>query len=669
MSVSRPRILLIGAGRFGLEHLAEWKRLAAAGEAELAGVVVRREETQATIQRQHDLPVYRRLDDELIRRVDAVDIVTPSGSHAGLVRRCLPLAHVLVEKPLATDAGEAGELAELARKSGRVLMVGHIFRFHPVVRGLKRLVAGIPGLPHGIQGIMTNPREDGVGRADANLEILHLFDIIDFLFAVEPEVTTGRRSGPVNEVSLRYPGPMNALLRIGWQGDDKVRVLTLTYSDRQITADLIDNSIVVSTGKDQIEKSFFPAVPQALLEELRTFLAAIRGLTTAHPDVAVGERIVRVAVASRPVRAKDRPRVAVIGGGIFGATCAIELARIAAVSLFERHPELLAEVSFNNQWRHHSGFHYPRSYETIVEIKAARKDFEAEYEDAILRDIPAYFCTSATGVEIPAERYLAACQSHNLSFSIEAPPEGVVDRSRVSLCLKTDEAVYDHRRLRHLVTDRLQRNPGIRLHLRTDVLSGVITTDGSKRLTVSGPDGTKEESFDYLVNATYANRNLVARWFGFPVESLRFDLYELLLLRLPIPPICVTILDGPFTSLVGIGRDETFLLSHIHDSVSRSVIPGDGMPPRWDEVSTNRSNMLRHSARYLPVLSEATDVESRWATRALPARARDPDARPSVITYHGFGCWSVLGGKIITCVTNARQIAREILAEGQSAQW
>jgi len=355
--------------------------------------------------------------------------------------------------------------------------------------------------------------------------------------------------------------------------------------------------------------------------------------------------------------------VAVIGGGIFGATCALELARVAEVSLFERHAELLTEVSFNNQFRHHSGFHYPRSYDTIAEIKATHHEFEAEYEEAINRDIPAYFCTSATGIEIPAERYLAACMNNNLAFTIESPPAEVLDRSKVSLSLKTDEAVYDLPRLRHIVTERLRRNRDIAFHPATNVVSGVMTAEGSKRLTFVGPDGTREESFDYLVNATYESRNLVSRWFGFPVEPLRFDLYELLVVRLPIPQVCVTVIDGPFTSLVGTGNEGEFLLSHIHLSVSRSVIPDDGMPPHWGERPTNRDSMLRHSARYLPILSKATQIESRWATRTVNAYARDFDARPTVITNHGFGCWSVLGGKIVTCVSNAREIAQEMFGE------
>jgi predicted dehydrogenase len=665
MAPSRPRILLIGAGKFGREHLAEWRRLEEGGEAEIAGIVVQSEESRAALAARERVPVHKGFDDTLLEGVDAVDIVAPSAMHAALARRCLPRVHVLVEKPLALEATEAAELKELAAASKRVLMVGHVFRFHPVVRELKRLVESIPERPSGIDGRMTNPKaEESASYADANLEFLHLFDIIDFLFGVEPELTLGHRLGGVSHVSARYPGPMNVKLRMGWAGDSRARTLRLDYSDRQIAVDLIDNAIVISTRNNQVEKRFYPVKAQALRGELQAFLAAIAKPGAANPvDARVAERIVRIATSAVPRPGKERPRVAVIGGGIFGATVALELAKVAQVSLFERHAELLTEVSFNNQFRHHSGFHYPRSYDTIAEIKATRREFEAEYEGAINRDIPAYFCTSATGIEIPAERYLAACMNNNLAFTIEAPPGDVLDRSKVSLCLKTDEAVYDLPKLRAIVTQRLKSTPGIDFHPATNVVSGVLTADGAKRLTYAGPEGTREESFDYLVNATYANRNLVSRWFGFPVEPLRFDLYELLVVRLPIPQICVTIIDGPFTSLVGTGNEGEFLVSHIHHSVSRSVIPDDGMPPHWGELPTNRDSMLRHSARYLPILSKATDVESRLATRTVNAYARDFDARPTVITNHGFGCWSVLGGKIVTCVSNAREIVQELLKE------
>ena len=152
----------------------------------------------------------------------------------------------------------------------------------------------------------------------------------------------------------------------------------------------------------------------------------------------------------------------------------------------------------------------------------------------------------------------------------------------------------------------------------------------------------------------------VTRWFDFPLRPLRFDLLEMLVLELQIPKVSITVLDGPFTSLVSTGDDGVFMLSHIHESVIQSVITRDGLPPRWKGFPSNRESMLRHCARYLPVLREARYLESRFATRTVDARGEDFYGRPTVVTRHGFGCWSVLGGKIVTSVTNAREIALEI---------
>ena len=640
----RPRILLIDGGGFGLERLAAWHRLAAEGEVEVATC------PDPT--------------DEQLGRIDAVDLVAPVGSRAALIRRCLPFAHVLVEAPLSTDTEEAVELATQARALGRILVASRPCAADRVVDELARLVSLSGEKPRAVSAAMIDPDDECPAGDRAHLELQQLSElagIVERVLDAEPEVASVRRRDRSTHVSLRYPGPINAVLRVGRTGRHRIREVQLIYPERRCSADLADNVVTVSTRNNQLHKSVLPDAPQDLDAALRSFAASVREPARRQSGPAAGERIARLA--ARPHARRTRPRVAVIGGGIFGTTCALELAPIADVTLFERHAELLTETSSSNQRRHHSGFHYPRSYDTVVEIRAARQLFEDVYGDAIDRSFPSYYCTSATGIEIPAERYLAACRSNQLSFAIVDPPAEIVDAAAVSLCLATDEAVYDVRRLRQIVTERIAASPGVRCELGTAVLSGDIGRDGTKRLSVSGPAGAREESFDYLVNATYAGRNMVAQWFGFATEPLRFDLYELLLLRLPVPQVCVTILDGPFTSLMGTGRDDLFLLSHIHDSVSRSVIPEDGAPPRWQGLVSNRANMLRHAQRYLPVVGKASDVQSVWLTRAVDAFARDFDARPTVVTEHGFGCWSVLGGKVVTTVANAREIARAIGAE------
>ncbi len=73
--------------------------------------------------------------------VDAVALATPAEQHAAMAREALLAGKdVFVEKPLALDSNEGRALVDLARKNGRVLMVGHLLHYHGAVRKLKELV-------------------------------------------------------------------------------------------------------------------------------------------------------------------------------------------------------------------------------------------------------------------------------------------------------------------------------------------------------------------------------------------------------------------------------------------------------------------------------------------------------------------------------------------------
>ena len=83
-------------------------------------------------------------DNELLladANVDAVFIATPNAFHAPLAKRALELGkHVIVEKPFATNATEAAEVVEQARRAGKVLSVGMNQRFRPESQRVAQLV-------------------------------------------------------------------------------------------------------------------------------------------------------------------------------------------------------------------------------------------------------------------------------------------------------------------------------------------------------------------------------------------------------------------------------------------------------------------------------------------------------------------------------------------------
>jgi len=71
----------------------------------------------------------------------AVVIAVPAERHASIARQSLLAGKdVFVEKPLALNIDDANDVAKLAKERDRILMVGHLLRYHPAFVRLKQLV-------------------------------------------------------------------------------------------------------------------------------------------------------------------------------------------------------------------------------------------------------------------------------------------------------------------------------------------------------------------------------------------------------------------------------------------------------------------------------------------------------------------------------------------------
>jgi predicted dehydrogenase len=136
--MSRVRMAVIGVGSLGQHHA---RILAAMPHADLVGVVDIKPDRAKKVAAQYGTTAYSNAS-ELVGRVDAVSIATPTVSHVAVA---LPFvesgAAVLVEKPLAGTVEDADRLLAAADARGTVLAVGHTERFNPAVAAALPLVS------------------------------------------------------------------------------------------------------------------------------------------------------------------------------------------------------------------------------------------------------------------------------------------------------------------------------------------------------------------------------------------------------------------------------------------------------------------------------------------------------------------------------------------------
>ena len=135
------KILLVGLGAMGAGHYFSHK---ASKYSDLVGVCdINYDMAKEKLSNfQSDVPLFADME-EAIRelRPDAVDIVTPTYTHADLSVKAMEAGcDVLCEKPMALTSCECERMIEASRRTGRRLMIAHVVRFMAPYTYLKSVV-------------------------------------------------------------------------------------------------------------------------------------------------------------------------------------------------------------------------------------------------------------------------------------------------------------------------------------------------------------------------------------------------------------------------------------------------------------------------------------------------------------------------------------------------
>jgi UDP-2-acetamido-3-amino-2,3-dideoxy-glucuronate N-acetyltransferase len=260
---------------------------------------------------------------------EAVAIASPASLHGDHVRRALNAGkHVFVEKPLALQVFEGHQLVKLARDRGRILMVGHVLRYHPIV------VALVEQARSGRLGTIKHiySRRFGLGKIRTEEDVIwsfapHDISIILALLGETPTYVSGEATSIITpgiadiaNIHLGFPSGVTARISVSWLNPTKEHRTVIIGSKAHAVFDDVqswDKKLQIYDHRIEMSASDEPSISRAdpvsptvapgepLREELAHFLNCV---STGRQPVTDGAEALEVLnvleQAAKSVRAK-----------------------------------------------------------------------------------------------------------------------------------------------------------------------------------------------------------------------------------------------------------------------------------------------------------------------------------------------------------------------------
>jgi len=259
--------------------------------------------------------------------LQAIVIATTAPSHFELAKAALLAGKdVFVEKPLVLDINHAEELIAIADQHQRILMVGHLLEYHPVVNRLRELVqAGELGDLHYIYCQRLNL---GTVRGDENALwnfAPHDISVILYLLGKEPSDVSARGQcylqGGIEDVvflTMNFHDESMAHVHVSWLDPHKSRKITVVGNRKMAVFDdleaneklrLYDKGAELNTDyntyAEYVALRFgditvpYIKMGEPLRAECQHFLDCIRDRTQPVSDGRDGLRVIKVLQAAQ----------------------------------------------------------------------------------------------------------------------------------------------------------------------------------------------------------------------------------------------------------------------------------------------------------------------------------------------------------------------------------
>lgn len=343
---------------------------------------------------------------------------------------------------------------------------------------------------------------------------------------------------------------------------------------------------------------------------------------------------------------KSNYRVAVVGAGIYGSSIALELAKHGHNVKVYDPLGIMNAASSINQLRIHSGYHYPRSLETIEEILTAKDDFISEYGDSVVKDVESYYAIPKEGSKTNPDNYEEVLDKFGL-FHEKVKPSWI-DFEYIDCCYSVKEDIYDPNILRNIVAKGFNLN---KIEFKKDKFF---------------PED--EDSFDFVIYATYGASGSHSHLF----KKVQLQVAEKVKIKLPseIRKISLVVVDGPFTAFDPYGASSMSQFgSALHTNHWKTFDMDEQIPKRYSELLnlpdfkkvdfTRFSEMVDEACKSVPLCCKAEYMGSRFTLR-LVEHNPGKDRRTLQVDGTNGKIFHVFSGKVVSAIKAAKIISENI---------
>lgn len=363
----------------------------------------------------------------------------------------------------------------------------------------------------------------------------------------------------------------------------------------------------------------------------------------------------------------------IIGGGFYGAAIAIYLAKSRGfqnIVLLEREAALLTRASYNNQARVHNGYHYPRSFTTAYRSQVNLPKFVRDWPNAVKKDFLKLYAIARRNSKVTPKQFERFCREIDARVvPAAAKLRDLFDARLIEAVFEVDEYAFDSTQLAQWAVQELTQC-GVHVVLQARAQGIVKMEAGGLQVEVLHDSGVEETIRSHRVfNCTYSGLNQFHGDYPGSTTTLKHEITEMALVDVPpvLRDIGITVMDGPFFSLMPFPARKLHTLSHVRYTPHMNWLDKPDVDPYQKlaqyERHTRVDRMKRDVVRYLPAIRNSLYVDSLFEVKTILVKNEGDDGRPILFEKYSnlAGFYSVLGGKIDNIYDVLEKLDAEVL--------